>query len=141
MRLCSDNAVFGQPEVSLGITPGFGGTQRLARLVGISAAKQMIYTACSISADEAYRIGLVSAVYPGAKLLEQAVKMAEQIAANAPIAVRGCKKAINQGIEAGMEQAVSLEAEVFGDCFGSRDQLEGMTAFLERRKSSGFLNM
>ena len=141
VRLCSDNAVFGQPEVSLGITPGFGGTQRLARLVGISAAKQMIYTACSISADEAYRIGLVSAVYPGAKLLEQAVKMAEQIAANAPIAVRGCKKAINQGIEAGMEQAVSLEAEVFGDCFGSREQLEGMTAFLERRKSSGFLNM
>ena len=71
---------------------GFGGTQRLARLVGISAAKQMIYTACSISADEAYRIGLVSAVYPCAKLLGQAVKMAEQIAANAPIAVRGCKK-------------------------------------------------
>ena len=97
IRICSDNAVFGQPEVGLGITPGFGGTQRLARLVGPGMAKQMIYTARNIKADEAYRIGLVNAVYPQEELMPAAKKMAAGIAKNAPIAVRHCKQAINEG--------------------------------------------
>ena len=92
IRICSDNAVFGQPEVGLGITPGFGGTQRLARLVGAGKAKEMIYTAFNIKADEAYRIGLVNAVYPQAELMDAAKKMAAKIAKNAPIAVRASKK-------------------------------------------------
>ena len=91
IRLASDNAVFGQPEVGLGITPGFGGTQRLARLVGMGMAKQMIYTARNIKADEALRIGLVNAVYPQEELMDNALKMAATIAGNAPIAVRNCK--------------------------------------------------
>ena len=94
IRICSDNAVFGQPEVGLGITPGFGGTQRLARLVGPGMAKQMIYTARNIKADEAYRIGLVNAVYPQEELMPAAKKMAAGIAKNAPIAVRHCKQAL-----------------------------------------------
>ena len=98
IRICSDNAVFGQPEVGLGITPGFGGTQRLARLVGPGMAKQMIYTARNIKADEAYRIGLVNAVYPQEELMPAAKKMAAGIAKNAPIAVRHCKQAINEGM-------------------------------------------
>ena len=99
IRICSDNAVFGQPEVGLGITPGFGGTQRLARLVGPGMAKQMIYTARNIKAEEALRIGLVNAIYPQAELMDAAKKMAAGIAKNAPIAVRNCKKAINDGLE------------------------------------------
>ena len=93
IRICSENAVFGQPEVGLGITPGFGGTQRLARIVGVGMAKQMIYSARNIKADEAYRIGLVNAVYPLEELMPAAQKLAASIAKNAPIAVRNCKKA------------------------------------------------
>ena len=96
IRICADTAVFGQPETGLGITPGFGGTQRLARLVSPGMAKQLIYTAKNIKADEAYRIGLVNAVYPLDELLPAAEKLAETIAKNAPIAVRACKKAINE---------------------------------------------
>ncbi len=140
IRICSDNAVFGQPEVGLGITPGFGGTQRLARLVGPGMAKQMIYTARNIKADEALRIGLVNAVYPLAELMPAAKKMAAGIAKNAPIAVRNCKKAINEGLEAGMDEAVVIEEKLFGDCFESYDQKEGMAAFLEKRKVEAFLN-
>ncbi len=92
IRICSDNAVFGQPETGLGITPGFGGTQRLARLVSPGMAKQLIYSARNIKADEAYRIGLVNAVYPAGELIPQAEKLAATIAKNAPIAVRNCKK-------------------------------------------------
>ena len=106
IRICSENAVFGQPEVGLGITPGFGGTQRLARLVSPGMAKQMIYTAFNIKADEAYRIGLVNAVYPQEELLPAAKKMAARIAAQAPIAVRSCKKAINDGLQVDMDQAI-----------------------------------
>ena len=115
IRICSDNAVFGQPEVGLGITPGFGGTQRLARLVGAGMAKQMIYTARNIKADEAYRIGLVNAVYTQEELLPAAEKMAAGIAKNAPIAVRNCKKAINEGLDADMDQAIVIEEKLFGD--------------------------
>ncbi|HJC58098.1 MAG TPA: enoyl-CoA hydratase/isomerase family protein [Candidatus Eisenbergiella intestinipullorum] len=140
IRICSDNAVFGQPEVGLGITPGFGGTQRLARLVGPGMAKQMIYTARNIKADEAYRIGLVNAVYPQEELMAAAEKMAAGIAKNAPIAVRNCKKAINEGLDAQMDDAIVIEEKLFGDCFESYDQKEGMAAFLEKRKVEKFLN-
>lgn len=140
IRICSDNAVFGQPEVGLGITPGFGGTQRLARLVGPGMAKQMIYTARNIKSDEALRIGLVNAVYTQEELMPAAKKMAAGIAKNAPIAVRNCKKAINDGLEVTMDEAIVLEEKLFGACFESYDQKEGMAAFLEKRKVEAFLN-
>ena len=140
IRLCADTAVFGQPEAGLGITPGFGGTQRLARLVSPGMAKQLIYTAKNITADEAYRIGLVNAVYPLDELLPAAEKMAETIAKNAPIAVRACKKAINEGLEAKMDDAVVIEEKLFGSCFQTADQIEGMSAFLEKRKHEPYQN-
>ena len=147
IRICSDNAVFGQPEVGLGITPGFGGTQRLARLVGAGMAKQMIYTARNIKAAEAYRIGLVNQVVSAelneagevvvsAKdaLMAAANKMAAGIAMQAPIAVRNCKKAINEGLQVDMDQAIVIEEKLFGDCFETEDQKAGMGNFLEKDK-------
>ncbi|MCM1101366.1 MAG: enoyl-CoA hydratase-related protein [Clostridium sp.] len=134
IRICSDNAVFGQPEVGLGITPGFGGTQRLARIVGVGMAKQMIYTARNIKADEAYRIGLVNAVHAKEELLPAAEKMAAGIAGNAPIAVRNCKKAINEGLDADMDAAIVIEEKLFGDCFETEDQKYGMAFFLDKNK-------
>ena len=140
IRICSENAVFGQPEVGLGITPGFGGTQRLARLISVGKAKEMIYGARNIKADEAYRIGLVNNVYPLEELMPAAQKLAATIARNAPIAVRNCKKAINEGLQVDMDQAIVIEEKLFGDCFESYDQQEGMKAFLEKRKVEAFLN-
>ncbi len=147
IRICSDNAVFGQPEVGLGITPGFGGTQRLARLVGAGMAKQMIYTARNIKAADAYRIGLVNEVYSAEVdadgnvvksaqevMLAAAQKMAATIAKNAPIAVRNCKKAINDGLDADMDQAVVIEEKLFRDCFETEDQKYGMAFFLDKNK-------
>ncbi|MCR4727756.1 MAG: enoyl-CoA hydratase/isomerase family protein [Lachnospiraceae bacterium] len=147
IRLCSDNAVFGQPEVGLGITPGFGGTQRLARLVGAGMAKQLIYTARNIKAPEAFRIGLVNQVVSAEldeagnvvksaqeNLLATAEKMAQTIAANAPIAVRNCKKAINDGLQTDMDAALVIEEKLFGDCFETEDQRAGMGNFLEKDK-------
>ena len=134
IRLASENASFGQPEVGLGITPGFGGTQRLARLVGMGMAKQLVYSALNIKADEAYRIGLVNAVYPQAELMENVLKLAGKIAKNAPIAVRNCKKAMNDGISLPIEKAVEVEEKLFGDCFETHDQQEGMACFLSREK-------
>ena len=136
IRLCADTAVFGQPEAGLGITPGFGGTQRLARLVGMGMAKQLIYTAKNIKADEALRIGLVNAVYPLEELMPAAEKMAETIAKNAPIAVRACKKAINDGMQVDIDRAVAIEEGLFGSCFETADQKEGMGAFLEKRTAA-----
>jgi len=133
IRICSDNAMFGQPEVGLGITPGFGGTQRLARTVGVGMAKQLIYTARNIKADEALRIGLVNAVYPQAELMDEALKMAATIAGNAPIAVRNCKKAINDGLQVDIDAALVIEEKLFGDCFESYDQKEGMANFLRKK--------
>ena len=135
IRICSENAIFGQPEVGLGITPGFGGTQRLARIVGVGKAKEMIYTAFNIKAEEAYRIGLVNAVYPQEELLAAAKKLANKIAANAPIAVRACKKAINEGLQVDMDQAIVVEEKAFGSCFETEDQKAGMGNFLEKDKS------
>ena len=140
IRLCSDTAVFGQPEVGLGITPGFGGTQRLARLVGMGMAKQLVYTARNIKSDEALRIGLVNAVYPLSELYAAAEKMASTIAANAPIAVRAAKKAMNGGISLPIGDAVVCEEKAFGSCFETKDQQEGMGAFLEKRKHEPFTN-
>ncbi len=140
IRLCADSAVFGQPEAGLGITPGFGGTQRLARLVGPGMAKQMIYTAKNIKADEALRIGLVNAIYPVEELMAAAEKMATTIAKNAPIAVRACKKAINDGLQVDMDQAIVVEEKLFGSCFETADQKEGMSAFLEKRKHEPYQN-
>ena len=133
IRICSDNAMFGQPEVGLGITPGFGGTQRLARTVGVGMAKQLIYTARNIKADEALRIGLVNAVYPQAELMDEALKMASTIAGNAPIAVRNCKKAIGDGLQVDIDAALVIEEKLFGDCFESYDQKEGMANFLRKK--------
>ena len=143
IRLCSDNAVFGQPEVGLGITPGFGGKQRLARIVGAGMAKQLIYTARNIKAADAYRIGLVNDVFKATvdeegnvtataqeNLLAGAKKMAAGIAANAPIAVRNCKKAINDGLQVNIDEAIVIEEKLFGDCFETEDQKAGMGNFL-----------
>ena len=140
IRICSENAVFGQPEVGLGITPGFGGTQRLARIIGVGKAKEMIYAATNVKAEEAYRIGLVNAVYPLEELMPAAKKLAGKIAKNAPIAVRACKKAINEGLDAVMDEAIVIEERLFGSCFETEDQKEGMKAFLEKRKVEGFQN-
>lgn len=140
IRICSENAVFGQPEVGLGITPGFGGTQRLARIVGTGKAKEMIYGARNIKAEEAYRIGLVNNVYPLEELMPAAKKLAATIARNAPIAVRNAKRAINEGLQVDMDQAVVIEEKLFGNCFETYDQKEGMAAFLEKRKVEAFLN-
>ena len=133
-RFCSDNAIFGQPEVGLGITPGFGGTQRLARIVGVGIAKQLIYTARNIKAEQAKAIGLVNDVFPQEELLEQAKKIASIITANAPIAVRNCKKAINDGLDATMDDAIVIEEKLFGDCFETEDQKAAMANFLEKDK-------
>ncbi len=133
-RICSENAMFGQPEVGLGITPGFGGTQRLARLVGMGMAKQLLYTAKNIDANQALRIGLVNAVYPQAELMDEAKKLAAKIAKNAPIAVRACKKAVNEGMQTSIDKAVEIEEQLFGDCFETHDQVEGMACFLSKEK-------
>lgn len=134
IRVCSDNAMFGQPEVGLGITPGFGGTQRLARLVGMGMAKQLVYSAFNVKADEALRIGLVNAVYPQAELMDNVLKLATKIASNAPIAVRHCKQAMNEGIELPIDKAVAVEEKLFGECFETHDQKEGMGCFLSKEK-------
>ena len=134
IRICSENAVVGQPEVGLGITPGFGGTQRLARIISVGKAKEMIYSARNIKADEAYRIGLVNNVYPLEELIPAAKKLASIIAANAPIAVRNCKKAINDGLQVDMDAAIVVEEKLFGDCFETEDQKAGMANFLEKDK-------
>ena len=136
IRLASATAKFGQPEVGLGITPGFSGTQRMPRLIGMGKAKERIYTADIIDAAEAYRIGLVNHVYEPEALMEEAMKMAEKIASKAPIAVKNSKEAINRGIQTDMDSAVAIEAYLFGLCFASEDQKEGMTAFFEKRKAN-----
>jgi enoyl-CoA hydratase len=140
IRICADTAVFGQPETGLGITPGFGGTQRLARLIGPGMAKQLIYSARNIKADEALRIGLVNAVYPLEELMSAAEKLADTIAKNAPIAVRACKKTINEGLEKPMDEAIVIEEKLFGGCFETADQREGMGAFLEKRRHEPYQN-
>ena len=134
IRICSDNAKFGQPEVGLGIIPGFSGTVRMARLVGMGMAKQLIYTGKAIRADEALRIGLVNAVVPQAELMDKAMEMATQIAAQAPLAVRAAKECINAEYDMTADEAIAYENRAFGQCFATADQKGGMRAFLDKSK-------
>ena len=134
IRIASAKAKFGQPEVGLGITPGFSGTQRLPRLVGLGKAKELIYTAAVIHAEEACRIGLVNKVVESEELMNECMAMAKTIAAKAPLAVRYAKEAINRGVETDMDTGIVIENGLFGLCFATTDQKEGMEAFLWKRK-------
>ena len=140
IRLASEKAKFGQPEVGLGITPGFGGTQRLPRIVGISKAMELILTAKVINAAEAERIGLVSAVYPPEELMDKAMELANAICANAPIAVAESKRCIRMGMQTDIATGSAFEAEAFGVTCGTEDKNEGMGAFLEKRAEKHFQN-
>lgn len=133
LRLASDNAKFGQPEVNLGVIPGFGGTQRLPRLVGKGRALELVLTGDMIDAQEAWRIGLVNKVFPQAELLGEAKKVAKKILGKGPLAVRLSKEAVSNGIEMDLDRACAYEADLFGFCFASAEQKEGMQAFLEKR--------
>ncbi len=139
IRIASSKAKFGQPETGLGITPGFGGTQRLARLVGMGMAKQLLFTAEIINAEEALRIGLVNKVIEPENLIEEAKLLAKKIVNNAPIAVKLCKTAINRGAQMDIDTAVIYEAEIFGECFATEDQKIGMVAYLEKKEKC-FIN-
>lgn len=135
IRIASEKAKFGQPEVSLGIPPGFGGTQRLPRLIGRGRAKELLFTGDMIDAAEAYRIGLANKVVPHGELLNVAKEMARKIMTRGPIAVSLCKAAVNEGMDVDLESGVAYEAELFGLCFATADQKEGMAAFIEKRKA------
>ncbi len=131
--IAGEKAKFGQPEVGLGITPGFSGTQRLPRRVGIGKAKELIFTGRMIGAAEALEIGLANKVVPQEDLMGEAVAMAESIAKNAPLAVKYSKAAIARGLEMDIDNGIAMENELFAMCFASEDQKEGMQAFLEKR--------
>ncbi|MBQ3903120.1 MAG: enoyl-CoA hydratase/isomerase family protein [Lachnospiraceae bacterium] len=133
IRIASDNAVFGQPECGLGIIPGFGGTQRLARLVGMGRAKEMIFTCDNINAEEAYRIGLVNHVVAQEELMNTAKEMAKKIVSKGSYAVSIAKAAINNGYDMDIRNAVEMEANLFGVVNDTADKKEGMNAFIERR--------
>jgi len=135
IRLASDKAKLGQPEVNLGIIPGYGGTQRLARVVGPGLAKKMIFSGDFVKADEALRIGLVDAVYPGEELMAEARKLAQKIATKGPIAVKSAKEAINLGLNTDLKSGLQFEAEAFGAICATEDKLEGTGAFLEKREA------
>ena len=140
IRIASEKAKFGQPEVGLGITPGFGGTQRLPRIVGISKAMELILTAKVIKAEEAKAIGLVSEVYPAEELMPKAMELAQAICANAQIAVQESKRCIRMGMQTDIATGSAFEAEAFGVCCGTADKDEGMGAFLEKRTEKHFQN-
>lgn len=133
IRIASAKAKIGQPEVGLGITPGFSGTQRLPRIVGEGRAKELIYTAKAITADEAFRIGLVNRVVEPEQLMDEAMALAKTIAKNAPIAVRFSKEAVNRGMQTDIDTAIAIENDLFALCFSTEDQKEGMKAFFEKR--------
>ena len=132
IRLASEKAKFGQPETGLGITPGFGGTQRLPRIVGVSKAMELILTAKTIGAEEAKAIGLVSEVYPAEELMDKAMELAQAICANAPIAVAESKRCIRMGMQTDISTGAAFEAEAFGVTCGTEDKNEGMGALLEK---------
>ena len=133
MRLASEKARLGQPEVKLGIIPGYGGTQRLPRLVGTGLAMQVLLTGEMISAQEAHRIGLVNEVVPADRLIARAEEIAGKIIANAPLAIQYCMEAVNRGANMTLQEALFLEATLFGMCCATEDRKEGITAFLEKR--------
>ncbi|MGB9106670.1 MAG: enoyl-CoA hydratase-related protein, partial [Terriglobales bacterium] len=136
MRLASDNAKLGQPEVKLGIIPGYGGTQRLSRLVGKGIAMQLVLSGEMITAAEAHRIGLVNEVVPQPELIARAEAIAQKIIANAPLAVQYAIEAINKGMEMTLQEGLYLEATLFGVCCATEDKTEGTKAFLEKRAPS-----
>jgi enoyl-CoA hydratase len=135
LRIAADTARFGQPEVNLGIIPGWAGTQRLPRLVGKGRALELLFTGDMIDAAEAHRIGLVNRVVPADQLLEEARKLAEKIASKGQVAIGLIKDAVNNGLEMDSARAIGYEAELFGLCFSTEDQKEGMNAFLNKRKA------
>ncbi|MCQ4636895.1 enoyl-CoA hydratase-related protein [Anaerovorax odorimutans] len=137
--LASEKAKFGQPEVGLGITPGFSGTQRLPRRIGVGKAKEMIFTGEIVRAEEAERIGLANKVIPAEKLMEEAVLLAEKMIGNGPIAVKYSKAAIDRGLDVDIDTGIRIENELFAMCFATEDQKEGMKAFLEKRNAE-FVN-
>lgn len=136
IRLASEKAKFGQPEVGIGIIPGFGGTQRLPRLVGIAKAKELIFTGNIIDAAEAERLGLVNKVVDHNELMLEAITLGESIVSKAQLAIRYSKTAINRGIESDIETGMTIEKDLFGLCFSTEDQKEGMYGFLEKRKAN-----
>ncbi|MDP9469314.1 MAG: enoyl-CoA hydratase-related protein [Chloroflexota bacterium] len=136
IRLASDRAQFSQPEVGLGIPPGWGGTQRLPRLVGAGRAAELIFSGRRVAADEAMRIGLVNAVYPADALLAEATAMAQRIAANSPRAVAAAKRALSLAFAGNPAAGLATEAILFAESFGTEDQREGMRAFLEKRPAA-----
>lgn len=136
VRIASSKAKFGQPEVGLGIIPGFSGTYRLPKLVGQGYAKEMIYTGKAIRADEALRIGLVNAVYEPEELMDKVMETAQKIVANAPLAISHAKRCINESYDLIADDAIELENVAFGKCFATDDQKEGMAAFLEKRPAA-----
>lgn len=135
LRIASSNAKFGQPEVGLGIIPGYGGTQRLPRIVGITKAKELIYTGEIIDAAEALKIGLINKIVEPEKLIDEAKALAAKIIKNSMLAVGYSKEVINRGIQIDMDTALSMESNFCGMCFSTKDQKEGMTAFIEKRKA------
>ncbi len=135
IRIASSKAKFGQPEVGLGIIPGFSGTYRLPKLIGQGYAKEMIYTGKVVRAEEALRIGLVNAVYEPEELMDKAMEMAQMMLKNAPVAISLAKQSINEGYDLDADGAIGLENKLFGKCFATRDQKEGMDAFLNKRKA------
>src|SRR5712672_2181807 len=136
MRLASENAKLGQPEVKLGLIPGYGGTQRLPRLVGIGLAMQILLTGEMISAQEAHRIGLVNEVVAADRLIPRAEEIAQKIIGMAPLAIQYCMEAVNQGMNMTLPEGLFLEATLFGICCATEDKKEGTTAFLEKRAAS-----
>jgi enoyl-CoA hydratase len=140
IRIAADNAVLGQPEVSLGITPGFGGTQRLARIGGLGKAKELLFTGANIKAGEALQIGIVNRVVPQENLMRETLALAEKIAGNAPLAVKAAKKAVNRGGQCDLDTAINYESEVFAQCFASEDRKDAMNAFVAKTKLTEFKN-
>lgn len=139
-RICSDTAVFGQPETGLGITPGFGGTQRMPRICGTAHAMELILTADTINAQQALEIGLVSKVVAPDALMDTALELANKIASKAQVAIRAAKQAVRYGIQCDISTAATYEALAFATCFGTEDQKDAMKAFVEKKKLDGFKN-
>ena len=140
IRVASEKAKFGQPEVGLGIIPGFGGTQRMARIIGTGAAMELIYTADTIDAQRALEIGMVQHVVPAEELMDFALAMANKIASKAQVAIRTSKMAIRRGIDCDISTAATYEALAFATCFATEDQKDAMKAFVEKRKLEKFKN-
>lgn len=140
IRIATNNAIFAQPEVSLGIIPGFGGTQRLARMIGAGKAKELLFTGSRITADEALEIGLVNKVVSPETLMAEAMELAGKIVEIAPIAIKYIKEAVNRGLQCDMDTAICYETEVFAKCFASKDQKDAMQMFLDKKKANKLQN-